>query len=185
MVRCSWQKQRPVVGLGEVQHGASLLFQHVRVQALGAELRNAMLECGAFGGQLGEDGLAFAELARMLQPRDQPAIALHGVIGEINADRRAENLRQQCAQAFAKIKSTEHVGTESQMIPRRQQLFEFGTQLLCNDFSAVDVVHADLGPALMPVLLPQAFAISFTPANACGCWFDLYCEQIDEAERCN
>src|SRR5262245_50014677 len=141
-----------------------------------------MLQRRTLSRQISKHRLARVNLARQLQPRDQATLALHRMVDEVGTDRRAENLRQQSAQAFAEIDGSEHMGTESQMIPCRQQLFEFALQRRCINLRSVGVEHANLRPSLTPVLLKQSLPIGVGAANARRRRFDLDGKQILDAK---
>src|SRR5688572_24068034 len=99
--------------MGEVEHGAGALFEHVAVQALGTEQGDPALQRRAIGGELGLRSARGGDLLAQLHPGAQAAIALDRVVGEVAEGQRAKNGRENTGGAAAEFLKNRHASKES------------------------------------------------------------------------
>lgn len=109
-----------LVRMGEVEHHPGPLFEHVGIEIIGTQQRHAGIEFIAFGPDRGMQCAGLFDLRAELQQREQPAISLDHMVGEIGKQQRADDGPQGASGANAYFVEYSHDDTESQAESQRQ-----------------------------------------------------------------
>src|SRR3954451_12283487 len=97
-----------LVGTQHVERLADLRFEQVRIDLIGAHMRDAMLHLDAFFGHGGELLLRLPQLLGHAYPSAQPSIALDEVIAEIPRQQNAQGRPGQRPRALAYFAHYDH-----------------------------------------------------------------------------